>query len=60
VRFYCPRRPDFADVDCGLAIGAAAARVGTTGFDPCGTGPDGRLREKSGMLGRPFFFIESS
>ena len=58
---YCPRRPDLADVACGFPMGpGAAARVGACGLLSCTVRLAGCLREKSGMCGRPFFFMRTS
>jgi hypothetical protein len=55
---YAPRRPDFFEVECGLPPRIGAGRNGLTfGNEASAAGAPGRLVEKSGMEGCPFFFI---
>ena len=58
---YCPRRPDFEEVACGLLCAArgcgGAGGVFRSGATPCaGFG----FREKSGMCRSPFRFMRIS
>jgi len=52
------------DVECGFGVETGAAARGVWGcgwpFTSGCTGPLGRFFEKSGMLGRPFFFMTTS